>query len=223
MTNEQTKRPDEYYLVDTGKTYKPSRPTPLDNLVRLYNLEPIAKQLARTNPDGSKNVKLRKSYKAHIQDLPGKHQIPPSKSIAIGLMDPSIPRHPDIIREFDQDLLGKALRFDRTPISGIPGFNALDLAVNDQQTGMGGGGDDIDEDGKSRKRKKKTQLGVSRASANDSVNDSVLVSRASVNDSVNDSVLVSRASVNDSVNDSVLVSRASVNDSVLVSSASVKS
>ncbi|KAI5964488.1 ROX3 [Candida theae] len=147
---------DKYYLIDSTKTYQPSKPTPLQNLLHLYNLEPVAESLSRTNPDGSKNVKLRKSYKAHISDLPGKHQIPEPKSIPIGLMDPSIAQHPDIINSFDEELLKRALKFDKTPINGIPGFDVADLAIGDQQTLMRG--DDRDDD-KNKKRKKKHQSG----------------------------------------------------------------
>jgi len=138
------------------ETYQPSKPTPLQNLLHLYNLEPVAQLLSRTNPDGSKNVKLRKSYKAHILDLPGKHQIPEPKTIPIGLMDPQIDQHPDIINQFDSELLKRALRFDRTPINGIPGFDVADLAIGDQQTLMRG--DDRDDE-QSKKRKKKHQNG----------------------------------------------------------------
>ncbi|CCG24577.1 hypothetical protein CORT_0F03530 [Candida orthopsilosis Co 90-125] len=147
---------DKYYLIESTKKYQPSKPTPLQNLLQLYNLEPVAQSLSRTNPDGSKNVKLRKSYKAHISDLPGKHQIPEPKTIPIGLMDPSIGQHPDIINQFDSELLKKALKFDRTPINGIPGFDAADLAIGDQQTLMRG--DDRDDE-RNKKRKKKHQNG----------------------------------------------------------------
>lgn len=117
------------------------------------------RSLARTNPDGSKGVKLRKSYKNHIQDLPGKHQIPSPKEISPALLDPTIVQAPDIIKEIDPNLLTQALKFEKTSINGIPGFNTADLAINDQQTLMRG--DDMsenDEYGNKRgKRKKKYQ------------------------------------------------------------------
>lgn len=129
----------------------------------LYGLEPIAKSLARTNADGSKGVKLRKSYKNHIQDLPGKHQIVGGqKPIPAGLLDPMVAQAPDIIKELDPELLSRGLRFEKTPINGIPGFNTADLAINDQHTLMRG--DDMsenDEFGARRsKRKKKAQNGT---------------------------------------------------------------
>lgn len=130
----------------------------MNNLLNIYNLESVADLLARTNPDGSKKVKLRKSYKAHIQDLPGKHLIPPPKELPIGLMDPLIPQHPDVIQEFDKNLLDKALHFDRTPITGIPGFDVADLALADALA-SNRGDEYFDEDGKRTKRKKKNQAG----------------------------------------------------------------
>lgn len=137
--------------------YKPLTPTPTDNLLKKYGLESITKSLARTNPDGSKGVKLRKSYKNHIQDLPGKHQISPNKSIPPGLMDPNLDKHPDIIQPLNNDLLNKAIKFDKTPVNGIPGFNSSDLAINDQQTLMRGDDLNDDEYTKKLKRKKKSQ------------------------------------------------------------------
>ncbi|KAG7660864.1 ROX3 [[Candida] subhashii] len=142
--------------------YQPPKPTPIDNLLSIYGLEPIAKSLARTNPDGSKGVKLRKSYKNHIQDLPGKHQISSSKPIPPGLLDPNVGQNPDIIKQLDPELLNRALKFEKTPINGIPGFNTVDLAINDQQMLMRG--DDMSENdeygSKKNKRKKKVQNGV---------------------------------------------------------------
>ena len=60
----------------------------------------------------------------------------------------------------DPELLNKALKFDRTPINGIPGFNSSDLAINDQQTLMRGDDMGEDEHGKKIKRKKKIQNGA---------------------------------------------------------------
>lgn len=71
-------------------------------------------------------------------------------------MDPLIGQHQDIINQFDSELLKKALKFDRTPINGIPGFDAADLAIGDQQTLMRG--DDRDDE-RNKKRKKKHQNG----------------------------------------------------------------
>ncbi|CAI5760658.1 unnamed protein product [Candida verbasci] len=147
---------ENHYLIDLEKKYTKSDPTPLDNLLKKYNLESIAKSLTRVNPDGSKGVKLRKSYKNHIQDLPGKHQISSSKPISPNLLDPQISELPDIINPLDQSLLNRALKFDKTPINGIPGFNISDLAINDQQVSIR---NDDDDENEKKKRKKKIQNG----------------------------------------------------------------
>lgn len=124
----------------------------------MYGLESVAQSLARVNSDGSKSVKLRKSYKNHIQDLPGKHQVPGPKPINGALLDPNLGTQPDVIKQIDSDLLNRALRFDKTPINGIPGFNTADLAINDQHTLMRG--DDMSEtDDYKKKRKKRQQNG----------------------------------------------------------------
>ena len=143
-------------FIANMESYNPPVPSPKQNLLALYGLEPIAKSLARSNPDGTKGVKLRKSYKNHIQDLPGKHLIPPTKPIPAGLLDPNLGQAPDIIKAINPGLLGEALKFEKTSINGIPGFNTVDLAINDQQTFMRG--DDIgdgDDSGRRGKRKKK--------------------------------------------------------------------
>lgn len=133
----------------------------MDNLLKMYGLEPIVKSLTRTNPDGTKGVKLRKSYKNHIQDLPGKHQMPPAKELQMAVLDPGVAQAPNIIKPIDPLILGQALNFDKTPVNGIPGFNIADLAINDQQTLMRG--DDMSENddhaAKKAKRKKKQMNG----------------------------------------------------------------
>ena len=151
---------DDFYLMDESQTYTKSTPTPLDNLLALYGIEKVAKGLARTNPDGSKGVKLRKSYKNHIQDLPGKHQIPSSKPIPPTILDPSIPQTPLIVKPLDPTLMDAGLKFEKTPINGLPGFNTADLAIHDQQVLMRG--DDMNDYDESRKnkRKKKVQNGT---------------------------------------------------------------
>lgn len=61
--------------LDVGKKYKlchtpihTSTPDLTQDLFTLYNLENVSKSVARTNPDGSKGVRLRKTYKNHIKD-----------------------------------------------------------------------------------------------------------------------------------------------------------
>lgn len=72
--------PNYYYYVDpTLPVYEPQQPNPVDDLISVYGLEEVARQVARTNPDGTKAMKLRKSYKNQIQDLSGRFLTIPSR------------------------------------------------------------------------------------------------------------------------------------------------
>ncbi|SCU95352.1 LAME_0F11826g1_1 [Lachancea meyersii CBS 8951] len=71
--------PAYYYYVDPSTLYQPQQPNPLDDLISVYGLQDISQQVARTNPDGTKAVKLRKSYKNQINDLSGKFSIIPTR------------------------------------------------------------------------------------------------------------------------------------------------
>lgn len=71
--------PAYYYYVDPETTYQPQAPNPLNDLISQYNLQDISQQVARTNDDGSKAVKLRKSYKNQISDLSGKFPTIPTR------------------------------------------------------------------------------------------------------------------------------------------------
>lgn len=78
------------------------------------------------------------------------------------LLDPAVAQQPDLIKELNPELVTNALKFERTAITGIPGFNTADLAISDQQTLMRG--DDMSENDDKKKRKKKQQMGdVKRA------------------------------------------------------------
>lgn len=140
-------------FILTPAMYTPPNPSPLDNLLALYKLEPIANSISRVKSDGSKGVKLRKSYKNHILDLPGKHQIPAPKPVDGQILNPELSNLPDVIKEFDSGLLASALKFDKTSINGIPGFNTADLAISDTASGRGEDMSEIDEYKKKRKKK----------------------------------------------------------------------
>lgn len=71
--------PDYYYYVDPTTIYQPQQPSSLDDLISLYGLASISKQVARSNNDGSKAVKLRKSYKNQISELSGKFTVIPTR------------------------------------------------------------------------------------------------------------------------------------------------
>lgn len=76
--NEQT-MPAYYYYVDPEVTYQPQLPNPMHELISVYGLEDLSRQVARTNADGTKAVKLRKSYKNQINDLSGKFSMIPNR------------------------------------------------------------------------------------------------------------------------------------------------
>ncbi|SCU87098.1 LAMI_0D04720g1_1 [Lachancea mirantina] len=71
--------PAYYYYVDPGAVYQPQQPNPLEDLISVYGLQDVSRQVARTNADGSKAVKLRKSYKNQISDLSGKFSAIPTR------------------------------------------------------------------------------------------------------------------------------------------------
>lgn len=121
------------------------------DIISLYGLKPMADALARTKPDGSKGVKLRKSYKSHIQDIPGRHTIPTPNTISnctpeeIAKIDKHICHlayvplqsqhdflnsHPPI-EPFSSDFLTKSLNFEITGPNGVPGFDSQRLAMDD--------------------------------------------------------------------------------------------
>ncbi|CCE65197.1 hypothetical protein TPHA_0K00630 [Tetrapisispora phaffii CBS 4417] len=71
--------PAYYYYVDPENYYQPQVPNPLNDLISQYDLDDISQQVARTNTDGSKAVKLRKSYKNQIAELSGKFSNIPTR------------------------------------------------------------------------------------------------------------------------------------------------
>lgn len=130
------------------------QPSLRDDVISLYGLKDIADALARTKPDGSKGVKLRKSYKSHIQDLPGRHSIPTPNAISnFSLEDQSktdrnlsmlasvplqsqndfVNAHPPI-ETLNLEFLTKAMNFEITGPNGVPGFDASKLAMDDSTT-----------------------------------------------------------------------------------------
>lgn len=76
---DETNVPSYYYYIDPNTVYLPQQPNPIDDLISVYGLEDISKQVARTNADGTKAVKLRKSYKNQISDLSGKFNVIPTR------------------------------------------------------------------------------------------------------------------------------------------------
>lgn len=76
---DETTFPSYYYYVDPETTYTYQQPNPLQDLISVYGLDDISRQVARTNLDGTKAVKLRKSYKNQIADLSGKFSTIPTR------------------------------------------------------------------------------------------------------------------------------------------------
>lgn len=134
------------------KVYQPSTPSATENLTQLYGLAPLASSVARFDPSTHEKRKLRKSYKNHISDLPGKHEIPPrgidgpvgmsngAGTGAGGSAMPTllsivfsqqghIPQHPTHLPQLDSELLNRALVLDKTPATGIPDFDVSKLAI----------------------------------------------------------------------------------------------
>lgn len=71
MSTEET-IPAYYYYIDPLATpYPEPQPNPMENLIDMYGLNDISQQVARYNADGSRGVKLRKSYKNQVSDIAG--------------------------------------------------------------------------------------------------------------------------------------------------------
>lgn len=71
--------PSYYYYIDPSESYSLQQPNPLDDLISVYQLTDLSQQVARTNMDGTKAIKLRKSYKNQISDLSGKFTVIPTR------------------------------------------------------------------------------------------------------------------------------------------------
>ncbi|KAH3667392.1 hypothetical protein OGAPHI_003041 [Ogataea philodendri] len=120
-----------HYFVDQDVKYEPVQPSFNTDLIRLYGLQPIAQSLARVNPDGSKGVKLRKSYKNHVNDLPGKHSIPTDRSLSPIVFHPD---NPDLsqtqLTQYPLEELKSLFAFEKSSINGVPGFDPAKLAID---------------------------------------------------------------------------------------------
>ncbi|ODV62700.1 Rox3p [Ascoidea rubescens DSM 1968] len=137
------------YYVDFNRNFQKCNACPLDNLIESFGLSDIAASVARTKPNGEKAVKLRKSYKSHINDLPYKHTIKSDnilesialrEDITLGLNDLS-----NFIKPIDRDLVSRALNFKKTPKDSLNDIEIEDLQFKTI----------VDFDKKSLKRKQK--------------------------------------------------------------------
>ncbi|KAH3677187.1 hypothetical protein WICMUC_001768 [Wickerhamomyces mucosus] len=132
QSNLETESVLNYYYIDSTNIYKKSAPHPTQDLISLYNLNNIANSVARLSEDGTTGVKLRKSYKAHISDLPGKHSIiPKERTISPIVFAPDREGAPIVIKNFDAKPLSYNIDFDKSSDTGIPGFDPSNLAIGD--------------------------------------------------------------------------------------------
>ncbi|KAG7735095.1 hypothetical protein KL948_000661 [Ogataea haglerorum] len=120
-----------HYFIDQDAKYEPVRPSFDTDVIRLYGLHPIAQSLARVNPDGSKGVKLRKSYKNHVADLPGKHAIPTERTLSPIVFRPDNPDLGDVqLKQYPLEQLKALFSFEKSSINGVPGFDSSKLAID---------------------------------------------------------------------------------------------
>ncbi|ODV88145.1 hypothetical protein CANARDRAFT_179151, partial [[Candida] arabinofermentans NRRL YB-2248] len=119
-----------YYFINPEQTYETVQPSFRSDVIQLYDLVDLSQSLARERPDGSKGVKLRKSYKNHIADLPGKHTIQAERTLSPVVFGPE---NPDMIKPtlelFDLQQLKSVFNFEKSSIHGIPGFDSNKLAI----------------------------------------------------------------------------------------------
>ena len=125
---------DSYYYIDSTCKYTRSHPHPTQNLISLYNLDTIADSVARLNKDGTKGVKLRKSYKAHISDLTSRHvPIATERDLSPIVYAPDREGAPIQVTKFDPTALKYNVSFSKTLESGVPGFDSSILGIGDPQ------------------------------------------------------------------------------------------
>lgn len=135
------------------------------DLIVTYELKELASLVARQDPATGQKRKLRKSYKNHISDLPGKHLVPnqgetPWSLVNLALQPPIGPSQ-ELTRPIKPSLL-KALKFERSAGNGVPGFDPKLLATpgvvhGDSSVGYGSPVAQSPEERKEKKRKKDTQ------------------------------------------------------------------
>lgn len=120
-------------LYLTPERCKEGAPSGRVSLLDVYGLREFANSVARQDPESGAKRKLRKSYKNHIADLPGKQPIPGQGETQWTLIDAAMrpaPQHlDDCLKslEFSNDLLAKVkLQKSTTP---IPNFDPKLLAA----------------------------------------------------------------------------------------------
>ncbi|KAH3665255.1 hypothetical protein OGATHE_004070 [Ogataea polymorpha] len=79
----------------------------------------------------SVGVKLRKSYKNHIADLPGKHAIPTERTLSPIVFRPENPDLGDFqLKQYPLEQLKSLFSFEKSSVNGVPGFDSSKLAID---------------------------------------------------------------------------------------------
>lgn len=110
-----------------------ARPSGKQSLLDVYGLRSFANSVARQDPQTGAKRKLRKSYKNHIADLPGKHPVPGPGETAWTLLDAAMRPAPSCAQEaiksleFPPEMLGK-LKFQKS-VAPLPSFDPKLLAA----------------------------------------------------------------------------------------------
>lgn len=113
------------YLL-SREAYKPIKPSPTENLTELYGLTELCASVARVDDAGEKR-KLRKSYKGHVADLPGKITLPEDNYLQ-QLLNKSN-ENPPLISQLEQESLKSTIGLLR--VCPIPGFDTSVLGLED--------------------------------------------------------------------------------------------
>ncbi len=118
---------DNFFLNSDKIT--PVKPSPSQDLISLYGLRDLANSVARIDASTGKKRKLRKSYKGHIQDLPGKSDIPtePYLQSLLNAPESTGPR----IAVLDQGVLRASIGTIR--VGPIPGFDVSLLGLDEME------------------------------------------------------------------------------------------
>ncbi|KAK9465696.1 Rox3 mediator complex subunit-domain-containing protein [Lipomyces arxii] len=97
------------------------------NLIPLFGLTTIANSVARQDPVTGAKRKLRKSYKGHLADLPGRNEIP-TEHLILRLIHQSEDGS-KAVRPIDHGLLENVFTMEKTAETGVPGFDATLLGI----------------------------------------------------------------------------------------------
>ncbi|WBW74603.1 mediator complex subunit Med19 [Schizosaccharomyces osmophilus] len=112
----------KYHYVGSVQ-YQPVKPSPHENLMEVYGLSELVKKVGRIDEHGNKR-KMRRSYKAYIQDLPGHNEIIKDDTLKQWLANPIME---DVA--VDEEQLIQA--FSHVQPGILPGFNPKVFGLDD--------------------------------------------------------------------------------------------